>query len=395
MMSFCFSPQRFFVLLFVCFVLLFQFIYLFCFWLRWVFAAARRLPPVASRGYSSLQCAGFSLRLLLLLRNAGSRAQAQQLWHLDLVAPQHVGSSWTTARTRVRCIGRQILLFFFKGIPLFLLFLLFYYLFLAVLGLHFCARAFSSCGKRGPLFIVVRGPLTLAASLVVEHSLQMRRLSRCGSRAQLLRGTWDLPRPGLEPVSPALAGRFSTTASPGKSQFCFFLKLIIVLFSDPTQADLIFSVFVISSTLNSLSVVQVSSQLLLMPQKLYVFTFLKKSPWSLQTCWNLTCYPLWCTAVILGCPFTIIWGFHLLLPCAVFLFPGSCVLFFLVSPQTHTPFLVQPKSTASSNSLRKTVWEVENFQLPISENGFILSAPLMIVWLGIEFYVGNHFPSKF
>ncbi|KAJ8793388.1 hypothetical protein J1605_003724 [Eschrichtius robustus] len=27
---------------------------------------------------------------------------------------------------------------------------------------------------------------------------------------------WDLPRPGLEPVSPALAGRFSTTAPPGK-----------------------------------------------------------------------------------------------------------------------------------------------------------------------------------
>ena len=28
---------------------------------------------------------------------------------------------------------------------------------------------------------------------------------------------WDLPGPGLEPVSPALAGRFSTTAPPGKS----------------------------------------------------------------------------------------------------------------------------------------------------------------------------------
>ena len=27
---------------------------------------------------------------------------------------------------------------------------------------------------------------------------------------------WDLPRPGLEPLSPALAGRFSTTAPLGK-----------------------------------------------------------------------------------------------------------------------------------------------------------------------------------
>ena len=85
-----------------------------------------------------------------------------------------------------------------------------------MLGLRFCARAFSSCGKRGLLFIAVRGPLTTVASLVAEHRLQTRRLSSCGSRAELLRSMWDLPRPGLEPVSPALAGRFSTTAPPGK-----------------------------------------------------------------------------------------------------------------------------------------------------------------------------------
>ena len=94
---------------------------------------------------------------------------------------------------------------------------------MAVLGLRFCARAFSSCGKQGPLFITVRGPLTVAASLVAEHRLQTRRLSSCGSRAQLLRGMWDLPRPGLEPVSPALAGRFPTTAPPGKP-YTVFLK---------------------------------------------------------------------------------------------------------------------------------------------------------------------------
>ena len=86
---------------------------------------------------------------------------------------------------------------------------------MTVLG-RFCARAFSSCGKRGPLFIAVRGPLTIVASLVVEHRLQTHKLSNCGSRAHSLRGVWDLPRPGLEPVSPALAGRLSTTAPPGK-----------------------------------------------------------------------------------------------------------------------------------------------------------------------------------
>ena len=48
------------------------FIYLFR--LCWVCVAVHRLSLVAaSGGYSSLQCAGFSLRWLLLLRSTGSR----------------------------------------------------------------------------------------------------------------------------------------------------------------------------------------------------------------------------------------------------------------------------------------------------------------------------------
>ena len=35
---------------------------------------------------------------------------------------------------------------------------------------------------------------------------------------------WDLPRPGLAPVSPALAGRFSTPAPPGKPSLCFLVS---------------------------------------------------------------------------------------------------------------------------------------------------------------------------
>ena len=54
---------------------------------------------------------------------------------------------------------------------------------MAVLGLLLCARAFSSCGKRGPPSIAVGGPLTIVASLGAEHRLQTRRLSSCGSRA--------------------------------------------------------------------------------------------------------------------------------------------------------------------------------------------------------------------
>ena len=55
------------------------FIYLFInkfvyFWLRWVFVAMRGVSLVAeSGGYSSLRCAGCSLRWLLLLQSTGSR----------------------------------------------------------------------------------------------------------------------------------------------------------------------------------------------------------------------------------------------------------------------------------------------------------------------------------
>ena len=121
----------------------------------------------------------------------------------------------------VEILGHMVILFlvFFFFLKKLVFNLFFFFLFLAILGLCFCTRAFSSCGKWGPLFIAVRGPLTIMASLVAEHRLQTRRLSSCGSEAQLLHGMWDPPRPGLEPVSPALAGRFPTTAPPGKPYF--------------------------------------------------------------------------------------------------------------------------------------------------------------------------------
>ena len=117
--------------------------YLFIYFLLcWVFVDVHRLSLLAaSRGYSSLQCVGFSLWWLLLLRSMGSR---------------HMG--------------------------------------------------FISCG-----------------SCALE-----RRLSSCGAWASLLCGMWDLPGPGLEPVSPALAGGFLTTVPPGKSlRFVFLLFLFL------------------------------------------------------------------------------------------------------------------------------------------------------------------------
>ena len=50
-------------------------------------------------------------------------------------------------------------------------FIYFIYLFLAALGLRCCTWAFSSCGERGLLFVVVCGLLIAVASLVAEHGL--------------------------------------------------------------------------------------------------------------------------------------------------------------------------------------------------------------------------------
>ena len=140
------------------------------------------------------------------------------------------------------CFCASTILSFFKIISTFNYYLFIYLFILAVLGLCFCARASSSCGRRGPLFITVRGPLTIMASLVAEHRIQTRRLSSCGSRAQLLCGMWDLPRLGLEPVSPALAGRFSTTAPPGKPPYCLDYCSFVVQ-SEVREPDSSSSVF--------------------------------------------------------------------------------------------------------------------------------------------------------
>ena len=86
---------------------------------------------------------------------------------------------------------------------------------------------FSCCRARAlgtQASVVVARGLSSCGSPALEC-----RLSSCGARAYLLRGMWDLPGPGLEPVSPAMAGRFLTTAPPGKPlrwfiYICLFLN---------------------------------------------------------------------------------------------------------------------------------------------------------------------------
>ena len=76
---------------------------------------------------------------------------------------------------------------------------------------------FRSCSTHG---------LSGCGSLALEH-----RLSSWGTWALLLQGTWDIPRPGIESVSPALAGGFLTTGSLGKPspQVLTLLSELLVL----------------------------------------------------------------------------------------------------------------------------------------------------------------------
>ena len=63
------------------------------------------------------------------------------------------------------------------------------------------------------------------ASVVVAHGLHNRgpqaleqRLNSCGAQGWLLSSMWDLPGPRIEPVYPALAGRFFITEPTQKSE---------------------------------------------------------------------------------------------------------------------------------------------------------------------------------
>ena len=85
---------------------------------------------------------------------------------------------------------------------------------------------FSCCGAqalRAQASVVVARGLSSCGSRALE-----RRLSSCGARAYSLRGMWDPPGPGLEPVSPAWAGGFLTTAPPGKPRLHFFCLTLIL-----------------------------------------------------------------------------------------------------------------------------------------------------------------------
>ena len=88
---------------------------------------------------------------------------------------------------------------FYKDLFIFIFWL--WWIFIAVSGLSLVA--------------LCRFPFEVSC-LVAEHELECR-LSSCCTWALLLQNMWDLPRPGIKPISPALAGGFLTIEPPRKS----------------------------------------------------------------------------------------------------------------------------------------------------------------------------------
>ena len=119
---------------------------------------------------------------------------------------------------------------------IFFLTFIYLYLFLAVLGLHCCMQAFSSCSEWGILCCgsqaynwgglscwggqVLGAGLSSCSSWALEHT----GFSSCGPLAKLLFGTWDLPRSGLQPLLPTLADRFLSTGPPREVPQCRSLR---------------------------------------------------------------------------------------------------------------------------------------------------------------------------
>ena len=147
----------------------------------------------------------------------------------------HLCNSHPSSQRSIQCLLYAFYFLLFKNLFIYL----FIYLFIGCVGssllcvgfLQLCqagathchdVRAshrsgFSCCGAQALgmwAAVVLARRLSSCGSRALEH-----RLSSCGARAQLLCGMWDLPRPGLESVSPALAGGFLTTAPPGKSLY--------------------------------------------------------------------------------------------------------------------------------------------------------------------------------
>ena len=150
------------------------------------------------------------------------------LWSLQPTEEHRFIAGTQNEGCRVLRDHLRIFLKQFLSLLNFILYILFIYfwlcwVFVAAQGL--CLVAAS--GGYSP--VSVHGLLIEVASLLQGTGSKAHRFSSCGSLAQLPSGLWNLPRPGIKLVSPAWAGRFSSTGPLRRSCEKAFYACIICI----------------------------------------------------------------------------------------------------------------------------------------------------------------------
>ena len=152
------------------------------------------------------------------------------LWTVSSLAVGFPGSScWesSTGILRVPFLPAFLPSFLPTFLPSFLSFFLsllpfpsFFLKLLALLSLHCCTQAFSSCNQRGLLFVVVHGlslpwlGFSFCREQTLGHGLQKLRLTGLRHVESSLTSDWTL--------SPHIGGQILIPVSSGKSLFFFF-----------------------------------------------------------------------------------------------------------------------------------------------------------------------------
>ena len=81
-----------------------------------------------------------------------------------------------------------------------------------MLGICCCAWTISCCCEQVLLLVAVGGLFLVAGALECVGSVVVVPRLSCPAECEIL-----VPRPGIKPMSPKLAGRFLTTGPSGKS----------------------------------------------------------------------------------------------------------------------------------------------------------------------------------
>ena len=101
--------------------------------------------------------------------------------------------------------------------------------FFCLLLVSVAAQAFSGCGEQEATVELGCVGFSLQWLLLADLRLSGAQASAVVMHGlKLTHNMWNLSRPGVEPVSPALAGRFFITGPPGKYPSCL-LKIYIYL----------------------------------------------------------------------------------------------------------------------------------------------------------------------